>query len=149
MVNGKPLFPGSSVEDQLKLIFVLLGTPPKRCWPNLTIPYKFAEVECGRVPLKLEVPRLDSTAINLLEEFMQVSSLRPPIRFLRSVCVDFEGNNRSFCVRSITLKIGFQRSTRCGTRTSTISERTLATYPMVSKIYVYTYESVDSVDNEF
>jgi cyclin-dependent kinase 17 len=72
MVNGRPLFPGSSVEDQLKLIFSLLGTPPKGCWPNLDIPYKFPKYERG--PINHEVPRLDSTAINLFEEFLQVRS---------------------------------------------------------------------------
>lgn len=73
MVNGRPLFPGSLVEDQLKLIFSLLGTPPKDCWPNLDIPYKFPKYERG--PLNHEVPRLDATAIHLLEEFLQVSMI--------------------------------------------------------------------------
>ena len=33
---GRPLFPGSDVEDQLKRIFKLLGTPTEETWSNLT-----------------------------------------------------------------------------------------------------------------
>ena len=34
--GGQPLFPGSSVEDQLDLIFRVLGTPNEDSWPGLT-----------------------------------------------------------------------------------------------------------------
>lgn len=33
---GRPLFPGSDVDDQLKRIFKLLGTPTEDSWPGLT-----------------------------------------------------------------------------------------------------------------
>lgn len=33
---GKPLFPGSDVDDQLKRIFKLLGTPKFETWPSFT-----------------------------------------------------------------------------------------------------------------
>ncbi|XP_033342853.2 cyclin-dependent kinase 5 [Megalopta genalis] len=33
---GSPLFPGSDVEDQLKLIFKMLGTPTEETWPDST-----------------------------------------------------------------------------------------------------------------
>jgi len=33
---GRPLFPGSDVDDQLKRIFKLLGTPNEETWPGLT-----------------------------------------------------------------------------------------------------------------
>jgi len=33
---GRPLFPGSDVDDQLKRIFKLLGTPTDETWPNMT-----------------------------------------------------------------------------------------------------------------
>lgn len=71
MVKGRPLFPGSSVEDQLKLIFSVLGTPPKDCWPNLEIPYSFPKY--ARESLSFKVPRLDHTAVDLLERFLCVS----------------------------------------------------------------------------
>lgn len=33
---GRPLFPGSDVDDQLKRIFKLLGTPTEDTWPGMT-----------------------------------------------------------------------------------------------------------------
>ncbi|KAK7604236.1 hypothetical protein V9T40_004509 [Parthenolecanium corni] len=68
MVNGRPLFPGSSVEDQLKLIFSVLGTPARDCWPHLEIPYSFPKYV--RESLSSKVPRLDRTAVDLLERFL-------------------------------------------------------------------------------
>ena len=35
MVNGKPLFPGSSNQDQLLRIFKILGTPNEKVWPGI------------------------------------------------------------------------------------------------------------------
>jgi serine/threonine protein kinase len=35
MVNGRPLFPGSSESDQLMKIFKTLGTPNKKIWPTV------------------------------------------------------------------------------------------------------------------
>uniref|UniRef100_A0AAY4EWZ0 cyclin-dependent kinase n=1 Tax=Denticeps clupeoides TaxID=299321 RepID=A0AAY4EWZ0_9TELE len=36
MAAGRPLFPGSTVEDELHLIFRLLGTPIEENWPGIT-----------------------------------------------------------------------------------------------------------------
>lgn len=33
---GRPLFPGSDIDDQLKRIFKFLGTPTEESWPELT-----------------------------------------------------------------------------------------------------------------
>ena len=33
--SGRPLFPGSDVDEQLKRIFKLVGTPTDRTWPNI------------------------------------------------------------------------------------------------------------------
>ncbi|XP_058794558.1 cyclin-dependent kinase 5 [Phymastichus coffea] len=33
---GRPLFPGSDVDDQLKRIFKMLGTPTEETWPEMT-----------------------------------------------------------------------------------------------------------------
>nr|CAG4651072.1 EOG090X081V [Simocephalus serrulatus] len=33
---GRPLFPGSDIDDQLKRIFKLLGTPSEDAWPGIT-----------------------------------------------------------------------------------------------------------------
>uniref|UniRef100_A0A3Q2P2J7 cyclin-dependent kinase n=1 Tax=Fundulus heteroclitus TaxID=8078 RepID=A0A3Q2P2J7_FUNHE len=36
MAAGRPLFPGSTVEDELHLIFRLLGTPTEDSWPGIS-----------------------------------------------------------------------------------------------------------------
>ncbi|XP_047235771.1 cyclin-dependent kinase 16 isoform X2 [Girardinichthys multiradiatus] len=36
MVTGRPLFPGSTVEEELHFIFKLLGTPTERSWPGIS-----------------------------------------------------------------------------------------------------------------
>ncbi len=35
--NGKPLFAGSDVDDQLKRIFKLLGEPNEDTWPDVDL----------------------------------------------------------------------------------------------------------------
>jgi cyclin-dependent kinase 5 len=35
--GGRPLFPGSDVEDQLKRIFKLLGEPTEESWPGVSL----------------------------------------------------------------------------------------------------------------
>ena len=35
MSSGRPLFPGSSVKDQLVRIFKILGTPNETSWPDV------------------------------------------------------------------------------------------------------------------
>ena len=34
--GGRPLLPGSDVDEQLKRIFKLVGTPTESTWPELT-----------------------------------------------------------------------------------------------------------------
>ncbi|KAJ3586939.1 hypothetical protein NHX12_013330 [Muraenolepis orangiensis] len=41
MVTGRPLFPGSTVEDELHLIFRILGTPTEETWPGCTTSEEF------------------------------------------------------------------------------------------------------------
>ncbi|MGH0189237.1 UNVERIFIED_CONTAM: hypothetical protein FKN15_033819 [Acipenser sinensis] len=36
MSTGRPLFPGSTVEEELHFIFKLLGTPNEETWPRIT-----------------------------------------------------------------------------------------------------------------
>ena len=33
---GRPLFPGSDVDDQIKRVFKLLGTPSEDTWPGMS-----------------------------------------------------------------------------------------------------------------
>lgn len=34
--SGRPLFPGTDVDDQLKKIFKILGTPTEDSWPGVS-----------------------------------------------------------------------------------------------------------------
>lgn len=46
---GRPLFPGNDVDEQLKRIFKLVGTPNELSWPGITkLPeYKVRMVSCN------------------------------------------------------------------------------------------------------
>lgn len=70
MASGRPLFPGSTVEDELHLIFRTLGSPNKNVLPpnfDLDIPNFSPE------PLSYRVPRLDAEGLELLHKFLTVS----------------------------------------------------------------------------
>lgn len=43
---GRPLFPGSDVDDQLKRIFKLLGTPTEDTWPGVSQLADFKPFPC-------------------------------------------------------------------------------------------------------
>lgn len=68
MVNGRPLFPGNTDQDQLQKIFKVLGTPNETMWPScIELPdWKpdypvFPAVEWNTV-----VPNLDAYGVDLL-----------------------------------------------------------------------------------
>lgn len=71
---GQPLFPGSSVEDQLKRIFKLLGTPTEETWPGFTrLPeYKSLSVAFFHAANNFSqvVPKLNSKGKDLLHKFL-------------------------------------------------------------------------------
>ncbi|NXA52595.1 CDK18 kinase, partial [Nothocercus julius] len=69
MVTGRPMFPGSTVKEELHLIFRLLGTPTEDTWPGITSneefkAYSFTQYRAQ--PLINHAPRLDSEGIDLL-----------------------------------------------------------------------------------
>jgi cyclin-dependent kinase 17 len=68
MACGRPLFPGSTVEDELRLIFRALGSPPADAWGGLAAPY--ASPQCSPDPLLIRAPRLDADALELLSKFL-------------------------------------------------------------------------------
>lgn len=75
MSSGRPLFPGSTVEDQLKLIFRTLGTPTEDTWPGITTndDFRFYEFESWPPePLVNRAPRLDGEGTDLLGKFLKV-----------------------------------------------------------------------------
>lgn len=78
MASGRPLFPGSTVDDQLRLIFRTLGIPTDETWPNISsnegfLTYKFDQIDPE--PLVTRAPRLDSEGIDLLAKFLKVAKL--------------------------------------------------------------------------
>ncbi|XP_069693438.1 cyclin-dependent kinase 17-like isoform X1 [Periplaneta americana] len=68
MACGRPLFPGSTVEEELRLIFRALGSPPEDAWGGLAAPY--SSPRCSPEPLLARAPRLDAEAIELLSKFL-------------------------------------------------------------------------------
>ncbi|PGH31258.1 CMGC/CDK protein kinase [[Emmonsia] crescens] len=79
MYMGRPLFPGSTNEDQLQKIFRLMGTPSERSWPGIS---QFPEYKpnfpvYATQDLSLILPRIDHLGLDLLNRMLQ---LRPEMR---------------------------------------------------------------------
>eukprot|EP00058_Branchiostoma_floridae_P009430 XP_002594918.1 hypothetical protein BRAFLDRAFT_72299 [Branchiostoma floridae] len=74
MSAGRPLFPGSTVEDELHLIFKTLGTPAAETWPGAMtnedfLMYNFPHYEPE--PLVNLAPRLDADGQDLASKLLQ------------------------------------------------------------------------------
>uniref|UniRef100_A0A8C3AUP1 cyclin-dependent kinase n=1 Tax=Cyclopterus lumpus TaxID=8103 RepID=A0A8C3AUP1_CYCLU len=77
MAAGRPLFPGSTVEDELHLIFRLLGTPTDDNWPGICSIEEFKSYKFPKYkpqPLINHAPRLDGEGIELLLAFLRYES---------------------------------------------------------------------------
>uniref|UniRef100_A0AAX7VRZ2 cyclin-dependent kinase n=1 Tax=Astatotilapia calliptera TaxID=8154 RepID=A0AAX7VRZ2_ASTCA len=77
MAAGRPLFPGSTVEDELHLIFRLLGTPTEENWPGISSIEEFKSYSFPKYkpqPIINHAPRLDSEGIELLLSFLRYES---------------------------------------------------------------------------
>nr|XP_005995595.1 PREDICTED: cyclin-dependent kinase 17 [Latimeria chalumnae] len=77
MSAGRPLFPGSTVEDELHLIFRLLGSPTEDCLPGISSNDEFKTYNFPKYKPQLIInhtPRLDSEGIDLLSKFLQYES---------------------------------------------------------------------------
>ncbi|NWV04610.1 CDK18 kinase, partial [Ptilonorhynchus violaceus] len=73
MVTGRPMFPGSTVKEELHLIFRLLGTPTEDTWPGITSNEEFKAYNFPQYraqPLINHAPRLDSEGIDLLTNLL-------------------------------------------------------------------------------
>nr|XP_035933628.1 cyclin-dependent kinase 18 isoform X1 [Halichoerus grypus] len=73
MATGRPLFPGSTVKEELHLIFRLLGTPTEETWPGVTALSEFRAYNFPRYqpqPLISHAPRLDTDGIHLLTSLL-------------------------------------------------------------------------------
>ncbi|KAK4146287.1 kinase-like domain-containing protein [Dichotomopilus funicola] len=79
MFSGRPLFPGTTNEDQIIRIFRIMGTPSERTWPGLSqFPeYKTTWQMYATQPLSSILPQIDPVGIDLLQRMLQ---LRPELR---------------------------------------------------------------------
>ncbi|XP_049845043.1 cyclin-dependent kinase 17-like isoform X1 [Schistocerca gregaria] len=68
MASGRPLFPGSTVDEELRLIFRVLGSPPEDAWGGAAASY--AHPYNAPTPLNSWAPRLDADATDLLTKFL-------------------------------------------------------------------------------
>lgn len=66
---GRPLFPGSDVDDQLKRIFRLLGTPTEETWQGISLlpDYKPFPIYHPSMSFSQVVPKLNSKGRDLLQ----------------------------------------------------------------------------------
>uniref|UniRef100_A0A8C9SQF9 cyclin-dependent kinase n=1 Tax=Scleropages formosus TaxID=113540 RepID=A0A8C9SQF9_SCLFO len=77
MAAGRPLFPGSTVEDELHLIFRLLGTPTEDNWPGISSIDEFKSYNFPKYKAQALInhaPRLDTEGIDLLLNFLKYES---------------------------------------------------------------------------
>ncbi|XP_046878639.1 LOW QUALITY PROTEIN: cyclin-dependent kinase 17 [Hypomesus transpacificus] len=77
MAAGRPLFPGSTVEDELHLIFRLLGTPSEENWSGISSIEEFKSYKFPKYkpqPFINHAPRLDSEGIELVLSFLRFES---------------------------------------------------------------------------
>ncbi|KAK4988018.1 negative regulator of the PHO system [Elasticomyces elasticus] len=79
MYSGRPLFPGTTNEDQLVRIFRLMGTPSERTWPGIS---QFPEYKTNwqifaTQDLRAILPQMDPVGLQLLSSMLQ---MRPELR---------------------------------------------------------------------
>jgi len=80
MYTGRPLFPGTTNEDQLQRIFRLMGTPSERSWPGISQFPEYPKLQFQVYPtqdLRMILPQIDPVGLNLLSSMLQ---LRPDMR---------------------------------------------------------------------
>jgi serine/threonine protein kinase len=73
MVSGRPMFPGSTTENQLTLIFKMLGTPTEKTYPGISKNEEFiaGNFKNYRVEkLHNHVPRIEVDGLDLLQKFI-------------------------------------------------------------------------------
>lgn len=78
MISGKPLFPGTRVEDELFLIFKTLGCPDESTFPGVTTNNDYLALNLPKFPVLEQqgyaqiVPRLEPEGIQLLSSYLKV-----------------------------------------------------------------------------
>ncbi|XP_016422373.1 cyclin-dependent kinase 18-like [Sinocyclocheilus rhinocerous] len=79
MATGRSIFPGSTVKEELHLIFRLMGTPTEESWPRITANEEFKSYlfpQYRAQALINHVPRLDTEGIDLLTAFLLYDTKR-------------------------------------------------------------------------
>jgi len=73
MVTGRPLFPGTSTQDQLVRIFKIRGTPNEKTWPSVAELPDYKPDFPVYAPRKMieVVPGLEGDGYDLLEKMLQ------------------------------------------------------------------------------
>lgn len=79
MYTGRPLFPGTTNEDQLQKIFRLMGTPSERSWPGISqFPeYKSNFTVYHTQDIRNYLPQIDPVGLQLISSMLQ---MRPELR---------------------------------------------------------------------
>lgn len=78
MFTGRPLFPGTTNEDQLLKIFRLMGTPSERSWPGISsfAEYKQTWPVYATQELRAILPQIDTQGLHLLSQLLQLQPER-------------------------------------------------------------------------
>ncbi|KAJ2338273.1 negative regulator of the PHO system, partial [Coemansia erecta] len=86
MVTGRPLFAGSSNDDQLIKIFRIMGTPSEATWPGVSRLPNWKSNFPPYPPQRLEqhLPQMDAFAIDLLKKMLVYD---PNLRWEASRCL--------------------------------------------------------------
>ena len=75
MSCGRPLFPGSTIEEELLFIFRTLGSPTEQSWPGISskkeyLVHRFPTFTPDP-PIAARVPRLDPDGLDLLSRLLR------------------------------------------------------------------------------
>uniref|UniRef100_A0A3B1K4V5 cyclin-dependent kinase n=1 Tax=Astyanax mexicanus TaxID=7994 RepID=A0A3B1K4V5_ASTMX len=73
MATGRPMFPGSTVKEELHLVFRLMGSPSEETWPGITANEEFKSYMFPQYKAQAlinHVPRLDTEGIDLLSALL-------------------------------------------------------------------------------
>ncbi|PSR90406.1 kinase-like domain-containing protein [Coniella lustricola] len=87
MYTGRPLFPGTTNEDQINRIFRIMGTPTERTWPGITSfpEYKNNFQVYATQDLRAILPMIDADGLDLMQKMLQ---LRPELRISAEKALD-------------------------------------------------------------
>ncbi|KAM9444141.1 cyclin-dependent kinase 18 [Clarias gariepinus] len=73
LATGRPMFPGSTVKEELHLVFRLMGTPTEETWPGISTNEEFKSYMFPLYRAQAlinHVPRLDTEGIDLLSALL-------------------------------------------------------------------------------